>query len=83
MADSSLGGEFSRADAPRRLAGGAAANLWELTDGLYLVPGVFYSTAEQSEFGVDLKLESLALGAEVRYFLDGEPRGFYSAAAPT
>lgn len=60
---------------------GVSANIGEIVDGLYLYPGIFYSQAENSEtlFGtrVDLEASSLAVGAEVRYFLERELRGFY------
>lgn len=65
---------------------GGSVNLGELTDGLYLYPGVFYSQAEETEgfagVDVDVEVTSLALGAEVRYFLDGEARGFYFGGGP-
>lgn len=60
---------------------GVSANIGEIVDGLYLYPGIFYSQAEESDrfFGtnVDLEVSSLAVGAEVRYFLEQELRGFY------
>jgi len=66
--------------------GGVSVNVAELVDGLYLYPGVFYSKAEDSatfsvapgiSSTVDLEITDLALGAEVRYFLAGEPAGWY------
>ena len=60
---------------------GASVNIGEIVDGLYLYPAIFYSQAEDSEtiFGteIDLEITSLAVGAEVRYFLEQELRGFY------
>lgn len=60
---------------------GASVNIGEIVDGLYLYPAIFYSQAEDSEtaFGTtfDLEVTSLAVGAEVRYFLEQDLRGFY------
>jgi hypothetical protein len=60
---------------------GASVNVGEIVDGLYLYPAVFYSQADDSDtvFGttIDLEITSLAVGAEVRYFLERELRGFY------
>lgn len=60
---------------------GVSANIGEIVDGLYLYPAIFYSQAEDSEgfFGtdVDLEVSALAVGAEIRYFLEQELRGFY------
>lgn len=65
---------------------GVSVNIAELVDGLYLYPAVFYSQAEESETftlapglssTIDLEITDLALGAEVRYFLRGEPAGWY------
>jgi hypothetical protein len=65
---------------------GLSVNVGELTRGLYLYPAVFYSQAEQSEdflfSQIDLEITGLALGAEVRYFLSGEPSGFYFGGGP-
>ncbi len=66
--------------------GGVSINIAELVDGLYLYPAVFYSQAEDSQTfsaapgvstTIDLEITDLALGAEVRYFLAGEPAGWY------
>ena len=60
---------------------GVSANVAELVPGLYLYPGIFYSTAEDSDTflngSIDLDITSLAVGAEVRYFLTRELSGFY------
>lgn len=65
---------------------GASANIAELYDGLYLYPGVVYSQAEDTAgsglFEADLEVTSLALGAEVRYFLAQEQRGWYFGGGP-
>ena len=65
---------------------GASANVAELFDGLYLFPAISYSQAEDSEsaLGIDFDLEvtNIALGAEVRYFPDGQPRGWYFGGGP-
>jgi hypothetical protein len=65
---------------------GVSVNIAELIDGLYLYPALFYSKAEDSVsfplLGIgtiehDLEVTDIALGAEVRYFLNGEPAGWY------
>lgn len=60
---------------------GASVNIGEIVDGLYLYPAIFYSQADDSAtlFGtrVDLEVTDIAVGAEVRYFLAQELRGFY------
>lgn len=65
---------------------GVSVNVARLADGLYLYPAVSYSAADQTEefFGssFDLKITDLAVGVEVRYFLDGEPTGFYFGGGP-
>lgn len=70
---------------------GAAVNIGEITSGLYLYPGLAYSNAEETvTFGIpglstvdiDLEVTSLAVGAEVRYFLADEMRGLYFGGGP-
>jgi hypothetical protein len=68
----------------------ASADLGEIVDGLRLYPGISYAKAETSEsfnlfgvpFGVDQEITTLALGAEVRWFFAGEPRGWYVGGGP-
>jgi hypothetical protein len=72
------------------ITAGVSVNIGELVDGLYLYPAVFYSRAEESAsfsflgttFEEDLEVTNLALGAEVRYFLNGEPTGWYFGGGP-
>lgn len=72
------------------ISAGVSVNIGELVDGLYLYPAVFYSQAEESAsfsflgttFEEDLEVTNLALGAEVRYFLNGEPTGWYFGGGP-
>lgn len=67
------------------ISAGVSVNIGELVDGLYLYPAFFYSQAEESatfnlfgtRFEEDLEVTNLALGAEVRYFLNREPIGWY------
>lgn len=65
---------------------GGSANIGEIVDGLYLYPGVYYSQAEEDIdlfFGdVTLEVTSLAIGAEVRYFLDRQQSGWYFGGGP-
>lgn len=60
---------------------GVSVNVGEIVDGLYLYPAVFYSQADDSATflgtRVDLEVTDVAVGAEVRYFLERELRGFY------
>ncbi|MFP3939838.1 MAG: hypothetical protein ACLF0P_05980 [Thermoanaerobaculia bacterium] len=61
---------------------GISFNVAELVDGLYLYPGIFYSQAERTDSvpgagEISLEITTIAVGAEVRYFLDQEQRGFY------
>jgi hypothetical protein len=68
----------------------AAADLGEITDGLRLFAGLSYAKADTSDsvnllgirFMVDQEITDLALGAEVRYFFAGEPRGWYVGGGP-
>jgi hypothetical protein len=66
---------------------GVAADLGEVwIDNLYLYPAISYQMADESErfFGssFDLEVSSLALGAEVRYFLDDNRTGWYFGGGP-
>jgi len=65
---------------------GASVNIGEIVDGLYLFPAINYSQAEDD---VDLifgdftfEVTSLSIGAEVRYFLNGDPTGWYFGGGP-
>lgn len=68
----------------------AAADLGEITSGLRLYAGLGYAKADTSDsvnlfgtrFTVDQEITDLALGAEVRYFFAGEPRGWYVGGGP-
>jgi hypothetical protein len=67
-----------------------SADLGEITRGLRLYPGLSYAKADTSEsidlfglpFRVDQEISTLALGAEVRWFFAGEPRGWYVGGGP-
>lgn len=67
-----------------------SADLGEITRGLRLYPGLSYAKADSSEsidvlgvpFRVDQEITTLALGAEVRWFFAGEPRGWYVGGGP-
>lgn len=66
---------------------GAAVDLGEVwVDRLHLYPGLSYQFAEESVsfFGtsVDLEASSIALGAEVRYFLESSRDGWYFGGGP-
>jgi hypothetical protein len=69
---------------------GLSVDLGEITSGLRLYPGISYGTAETSSavsvvgvrVGIDEEITDLALGAEVRYFFAGEPRGWYVGGGP-
>lgn len=65
---------------------GVSVNVGEMVPGLYLYPGVFYSKGEKdSSFpdgSVHREASALSVGAEVRYFLNREPVGFYFGGGP-
>lgn len=90
------GGLIAPADWDTGYTLGLAADLGEITDGLHLLAGLQYGTAEDSEevsftvfpgvppitFGADREITSIAVGAEVRYFFSGGDSGFYAGGGP-
>ena len=63
---------------------GAAVDLGELHDGLRLYPSVFYySTEIDPLLFLPIEIDVLALGAEVRYWLnEGSTSGWYFGGGP-
>lgn len=75
------GGVAMPSDWDRGISFGVSAEIARLLPGLYLSPGIRYSRAEDSTsfFGIsiDTEITDLAVGAEVRYFLSKQPKGWY------